>query len=72
MNPADAVLDKDAGAGYRHWRLAVEGGNLLARTDPVALAGGGAFFLLLLIGGAQLARWLARLRTEAPRDGAAG
>jgi photosystem II stability/assembly factor-like uncharacterized protein len=44
------------------WRTAVEGGNLLARTDPVSLAGGLAFVLLLLIGGGLLARWLDRRR----------
>jgi photosystem II stability/assembly factor-like uncharacterized protein len=44
------------------WRTALEGGNLLARVDPVSLAGGLAFVLLLLIGGSLLARWLARRR----------
>ena len=44
------------------WRTAVEGGNLLARTDPVSLAGGLAFVILLLIGGGLLARWLDRRR----------
>lgn len=48
------------------WRTAVEGGNLLARTDPVSLAGGLAFVLLLLIGGGLLARWLDRRRGIAP------
>ena len=44
------------------WRTALEGGNLLARVDPVSLAGGLAFVLLLMIGGGLLARWLAGLR----------
>ena len=43
---------------------ALEGSNLLARADPVSLAGAGAFVLLLVIGGALLVRWLARQRTE--------
>ena len=34
------------------WRTALEGSNLLARADPVSLAGAGAFVLLLMIGGA--------------------
>jgi hypothetical protein len=46
------------------WRTALEGSNLLARADPVSLAGAGAFVLLLMIGGALLVRWLARQRTE--------
>ena len=45
------------------WRTALEGSNLLARADPVSLAGAGAFVLLLMIGGALLVRWLARQRT---------
>jgi photosystem II stability/assembly factor-like uncharacterized protein len=44
------------------WRTALQGSNLLARTDPVSLAGGLAFLLLLIIGGTLLARWLARQR----------
>jgi len=48
------------------WRTALEGGNLLARADPVSLAGGLAFVLLVIIGGVLLARWLARLRTAEP------
>jgi hypothetical protein len=46
------------------WRTALEGSNLLARADPVSLAGAGAFVLLLVISGALLVRWLARQRTE--------
>jgi hypothetical protein len=51
------------------WRTALEGGNLLARTDPVSLAGGLAFLLLLIIGGALLARWLARQRSARTASG---
>jgi photosystem II stability/assembly factor-like uncharacterized protein len=40
------------------WRTAVEGGNLLARTDRLSLAGGLAFLALLLISGVMLVRWL--------------
>jgi photosystem II stability/assembly factor-like uncharacterized protein len=45
------------------WRTALEGSNLLARTDPVSLAGGLAFLLLIMIAGGVLVRWLARRRT---------
>jgi photosystem II stability/assembly factor-like uncharacterized protein len=45
------------------WRTALEGSKLLARADPVSLAGACAFVLLLMIGGALLVRWLARQRT---------
>ena len=51
------------------WRTAVEGGTLLARVDPVSLAGGLAFLLLLIIGGALLARWLAGRRPARPIPG---
>ena len=44
------------------WRTALEGSNLLARADPVSLAGGAAFLLLLALGGVLLVRWLARQR----------
>ena len=44
------------------WRTALEGGNLLARVDPVSLAGGLAFLLLMMIGGGLLARRLAGAR----------
>jgi photosystem II stability/assembly factor-like uncharacterized protein len=49
------------------WRTAVEGGNLLARLDPVSVAGGVAFIMLLLGGGGFLALRLARLRGEGAR-----
>ena len=48
------------------WRSALEGSNLLARADPVSLAGGFAFLLLLMIGGGVLVRWLARQRSRGP------
>jgi photosystem II stability/assembly factor-like uncharacterized protein len=48
------------------WRVALEGGNLLSRIDPVSLAGGLAFLLLLLLLGTLGARWLLR-RGERPR-----
>jgi photosystem II stability/assembly factor-like uncharacterized protein len=51
------------------WRTALEGGNLLARADPVSLAGGLAFVLLLMIGGGLLARWLAGRRSPRPAPG---
>jgi photosystem II stability/assembly factor-like uncharacterized protein len=51
------------------WRTALEGGNLLARADPVSLAGGLAFVLLLMIGGGLLARWLAGRRSPGPAPG---
>ena len=51
------------------WRTALEGGNLLARVDPVSLAGGLAFVLLLMIGGGLLVRSLARPRSTRPMSG---
>jgi photosystem II stability/assembly factor-like uncharacterized protein len=48
------------------WRIANEGGNLLARIDPVSLAGGIAFCLLLLLGGGFIAFKLASWRTARP------
>ncbi len=49
------------------WRTAVEGGNLLARADPVSLVGGLALILLLLIAGSFLVRWLDSRRASAER-----
>jgi hypothetical protein len=49
------------------WRAAVEGGTLLARIDPISLAGGISLCLLVLIGGGFLAVRLARARTAAPQ-----
>jgi photosystem II stability/assembly factor-like uncharacterized protein len=50
------------------WRTAVEGGNLLARLDPISVAGAVAFVLLLLGGGVFLALRLAQFRgRERPR-----
>ena len=45
------------------WRAANEGGNLLARIDPISLAGGISFFLLILLGGGFVAFKLAGART---------
>ena len=45
------------------WRAANEGGNLLARIDPISLAGGISFFLLILFGGGFVAFRLAGART---------
>jgi hypothetical protein len=42
------------------WRLAVEGGNLLERIDPVSLAGGIAFLLVIGVAGIVTTRWLLR------------
>jgi photosystem II stability/assembly factor-like uncharacterized protein len=47
------------------WRMAVDGGNLLARIDPISLAGGVSFCLLILIGGGLAALQLARRRASA-------
>jgi photosystem II stability/assembly factor-like uncharacterized protein len=52
------------------WRTAIEGGNLLARADPVSLAGGLALVLLLLISGGLLVRWLNRRRAGPMRRAA--
>jgi photosystem II stability/assembly factor-like uncharacterized protein len=48
------------------WRSALEGSNLLARTDPISLIGGMAFLLLLLLGSLLLVAWLVRWRREHP------
>ena len=45
------------------WRMALQGGNLLSRSDPVSLAGGLAFVLLVMISGGLLIVWLARRRS---------
>ena len=45
------------------WRTALEGSNLLARTDPVSLAGGLAILVLIMIAGGLVVRWLSRRRT---------
>jgi len=47
------------------WRMAVDGGNLLARIDPISLAGGLSFCVLLLIGGGLAVLHLSRRRTAA-------
>jgi len=47
------------------WRMAIEGRNVLARIEPVSLAGGLSFCLLVLIGGGLAARYLSRRRAAA-------
>jgi photosystem II stability/assembly factor-like uncharacterized protein len=47
------------------WRMAIEGGNLLARVEPIGRAGGLSFCALVLIGGVLLARYLLRRRKAA-------
>ena len=47
------------------WRMAIEGGNILARIDPISLAGGLSFYVLVLIGGGLAARYLSRRRAAA-------
>ena len=47
------------------WRMAIEGGNLLARIEPISLAGGLSFCVLVLIGGGLAARHLSRRRAAA-------
>src|SRR5260370_1186233 len=56
------------------WRMAIEGGNLLARIEPISLAGGISFCVLVLIGGGLAARHLSRRRAAAhsPRRSAHG
>jgi photosystem II stability/assembly factor-like uncharacterized protein len=47
------------------WRAAVEGENLLARIEPISLAGGLSFCVLVLISGGLAARLLSRRRAAA-------
>ena len=47
------------------WRMAVDGGNLLARIEPISLAGALSFLLLVLIGGCLVVRYLSRKRGAA-------
>ena len=51
------------------WRVAIEGGNLLARVEPISLVGGLSFCVLVLTGGGLAVRHLSRRRTAvyAPR-----
>ena len=44
------------------WRMALEGGNLLARTEPMSLAGGVSFCVLMLIAGGLAVLHLSRRR----------
>ena len=45
--------------------MAVDGSNLLARIEPVSLAGALSFCVLVLIGGGLAARYLSRRRAAA-------
>jgi photosystem II stability/assembly factor-like uncharacterized protein len=65
---------KDAGVIYavfslmpyaEVWRMAIDGGNLLARVEPISLAGALSFCVLVLIAGGLAARHLSRRRTAA-------
>jgi photosystem II stability/assembly factor-like uncharacterized protein len=47
------------------WRMAIEGGNLLARVEPISLVGGLSFCVLALIGGGLAVRHLSRRRAAA-------
>jgi photosystem II stability/assembly factor-like uncharacterized protein len=49
------------------WRMAIEGENLLARIEPISLAGGISFLVLVLIGGGLAVRHLSRRRATAGR-----
>ena len=42
------------------WRIAAEGGTLLARVDPLSLVGGAVFLIILAVGTVAALRWLAR------------
>jgi photosystem II stability/assembly factor-like uncharacterized protein len=56
------------------WRMAIDGGNLLARIEPISLAGALSFCMLVLIGGGLAALHLSRRRAAAhsPRRSAHG
>src|SRR5947208_2616273 len=65
---------KDAGVIYavfslmpyaEVWRMAIDGGNLLARIEPISLAGALLFCVLVLIAGGLAARHLSRRRAAA-------
>jgi hypothetical protein len=45
--------------------VAIEGGNLLARVEPISLVGGLSFCVLVLIGGGLAVRHLSRRRAAA-------
>jgi photosystem II stability/assembly factor-like uncharacterized protein len=47
------------------WRMALEGGNVPARTEPMSLIGGFSFCVLVLIGGGLAALHLSRRRADA-------
>jgi photosystem II stability/assembly factor-like uncharacterized protein len=44
------------------WGIAIAGGSLLRRVDPLSVAGGAAFLMLLGVVGVIAVRWLARAR----------
>jgi photosystem II stability/assembly factor-like uncharacterized protein len=44
------------------WRMAIDGGNLLARIEPISIAGALSFCVLVLIGGGLAALHLSRRR----------
>jgi photosystem II stability/assembly factor-like uncharacterized protein len=68
---------KDAGVIYavfslmpyaEVWRMAIDGGHLLARIEPISLAGALSFCVLVLIAGGLAARHLSRRRAaDQPR-----
>ena len=65
-NDADVIYTVFSLMPYAEvWRMAIEGGNLLARIEPISLAGGLSFCVLVLIGGGLAARHLLRRRAAA-------
>jgi hypothetical protein len=42
------------------WRRAEQGSSLIARLDPVSLAGGLAFLIFMILVGILVTRWLLR------------
>ena len=49
------------------WRIAAEGGTLLARVHPLSFVGGAVFLIILAVGTVAALRWLARYY-RAPAD----
>jgi 3-hydroxyacyl-CoA dehydrogenase/enoyl-CoA hydratase/3-hydroxybutyryl-CoA epimerase len=64
MNPADAVLDKDASAGYRHWRLARDAAGIAWLTFDKAGASTNTFSQDVM---EELAAIVDRLAAERPQ-----
>jgi len=64
MNPADAVLEKDAGAGYRHWRLERDADGIAWLTFDKAGASTNTFSQDVM---EELAAIVERLETERPK-----